>query len=728
VIPVSRGAAVERSRHHRHAAASTLWLSETVVGGLVLLVALVAWVSLALADLGEHSLAAVCVLSAAAAGVVALVASRLCGGRVVVRLDRTGLIGVTALAGLASVMFFPGFYYGASDKDPGGYVSHAMEIARTGSYRFYDAASDPSRVPRVELASPGARFPGVWLHGVDTIVPQFFHLWPALMATSYDAAGLRGLANTAPLCGVLAVCALALAVRRAVSAAFGADAPDAPAEPDAAAGTGAAPHASPGPGAGGWLRAHADATGLLAGAVAGVALATNMLEVWQAKYPTTEISAQLFFSGSMLALIVALTTRWRPAAGMAGMLTGIGFLDRADDIVLLLLVAALGATLVALRRFDGRAAWFAGGVAVVAPHALWQAYSPAAARLYTLDNNVPTLTKVAELVAALYLVAVVARFAGRPLTGAATRLLRPGRPQLIAGLGVLTAAAGLVALGFLRPRLFGADYAVFGSRRARTFDEQSLDRLGWFVSRPAFLLALAGLGVVALRRWSAALWTLAGPLLVLLPLYAYHTHNSTRLMWWARRYVPTVLPGFLALVGVALGTALVALAARRWKVRLGVGLPALAVVAALLAFFLPQSLPLRHHDEMGGSFQITAELADLPGDAPGVFLWPQQACCFTETSLFPGALWLGRGQMSALLPADPAGWPTYIRSFEHGFPGSPVFVIAHGWTEPEVAGLRFTLARHFATTLPVWQESDAARPDHSLPVPVDFTAWRLTGT
>ena len=121
----------------------------------------------------------------------------------------------------------------------------------------------------------------------------------------------------------------------------------------------------------------------------GLLLATNMLEVWQAKYPSSEISAQMLFVGSLLGVVVALTTRWRPAAGMAGLLIGIGFLDRGDGVLLVLLGVAGLAAIIATRRWDGRATWFAVGLAVVLPHAFWQAYSYNAAGRYSAHQQRP---------------------------------------------------------------------------------------------------------------------------------------------------------------------------------------------------------------------------------------------------------------------------------------------------------------------------------------------------
>lgn len=133
-------------------------LSELVVGGLVLAVGLLAWSALALADLSWFSLAGALALGTAALVVFALACWR--WAPVSVRVDRAGSLGVVALAIFAGLMVFPGFHYGVTDKDPGGYVAHAMSIARTGSYKIIDPTLD-GRIPGGPvLTSPGARFPG----------------------------------------------------------------------------------------------------------------------------------------------------------------------------------------------------------------------------------------------------------------------------------------------------------------------------------------------------------------------------------------------------------------------------------------------------------------------------------------------------------------------------------------------------------------------------------------
>jgi uncharacterized membrane protein len=62
------------------------------------------------------------------------------------------------------------------------------------------------------------------------------------------------------------------------------------------------------------------AFGLFTGALAGLLLATNMLEVWHAKYPSSEMFTQLLVAGMLLGVVIVLQTRWRVAAGLVGFL------------------------------------------------------------------------------------------------------------------------------------------------------------------------------------------------------------------------------------------------------------------------------------------------------------------------------------------------------------------------------------------------------------------------
>ena len=260
-------------------------------------------------------------------------------------------------------------------------------------------------------------------------------------------------------------------------------------------------------------------------------------------------------------------------------------------------------------------------------------------------------------------------------------------------------------------------------------------RLSWFVTKPGFALMLIGVAIVALRRWGGALWILTAPLLVIFPVYAYKAHNSTRLMWWSRRYLPTVLPLVLLMISLALGVALTAvirraagvrgwLGGRRgWLLRIG----SAAATVSLLAFFLSESWPLRAHREFEGSFAISKQIAANADGKQGVFLWQlAPACCLYAESLFGSAIWLERNQISALLPADKFAVSGYLREFKHAFPGKPLFVVWHSQQKPDLPTVTLTVAQRFVTSLPYWEENDLHRPKKATSVPVDFVVYRAT--
>jgi hypothetical protein len=629
-------------------------------------------------------------VTAVAVIVIGLLVARSSLGRVRLRGDRAGVVTALACAAVAAALTFPGFSYGVADKDPGGYVSHAVEIAHSGDYAFTDPLLH-DKVP-VQLTSPGARFPSVWVRDIDTgrVVPQFYHLWPALLATAYDAGGYDGIRFLVPFMGVLSVLCMVALLRRVGTALAG------------------------------------PAAGLVAAGAGGLLLATNMLQVWQSRYPTTEVFAQALYLAALLGIVIALQTGWRAAAGLAGLFIGVGWLNRADGLLLVLLAVGAGAALLATRRWDGRATWFAAGLAVVLPHAGLQAFD--LAHNYSLANDIPSLGKVLALSVGCLVVAVGLRLlARRPIEWAMSGLQR-ARPQLVIGLLVCIGAAGLLLLGFLRPRLFGVDYFDYNGQHIRSYDEQIMRRLSWFITLPGFAVMGLGLAAVALRRWRASVWAVVLPTLLLFPLYAYSARNSTRLLWWTRRYVPTVLPGIVILLALAIGVAWVL----RVRGRALMQIPAGIVVAALVGVFLSQSLPLRSHDEWKGSFQITRDIAGLAGDRDGVFLWePQgeQGCCAGPTALFATPVWLVHDGLGALLPVDHGARNGILSTYAAHFPGRPVFVVGDLPELPDgidPSTVEPVMTRH--VELPMWDESDTRRPDQAHQVGVDIAVWRVRGT
>jgi hypothetical protein len=374
-----------------------------------------------------------------------------------------------------------------------------------------------------------------------------------------------------------------------------------------------------------------------------------------------------------------------------------------------------------LRRFDARAGWFAGGLAAVLPYALWQAYGPAGE--YSRANKVPGLFLVLGLIAFCAVGAVLLRPVLAPVVRRVDEALAGPAIQRRVGLVAVAGTLGLFALGLARP-LFGPDYDKFGSQGViRTYDEINLYRLSWFFSWPGLLLLLAGVAVLVLRRRTASGWLVVVLTVGLLTFYCLHSRNSPYFMWVGRRFVPTVVPGMVVLIGVALAAV--------WTVRTRgrrIGMPLAVVLLAFLgAVQAHQSLPLRPHDEWAGSVAVNQSLAALSGDRQGIYLWaPAATCCTAAVTLFGPTIWMLEGEDSALLPRPPAQVGAYVRAYVRQFPDRPIFLMYETTARPApLPGLSSTVAGRFRGSMPHWDESSITRPAGSSLVPYDFTAYQV---
>lgn len=642
-------------------------------------VAVLAWASLVLATLGRHSLPAVVALSLLGLGALVALAA-LVPGRPPVRPDALGLVLVVGVGLLAAALSFPGFPYGVVDKDPGVYVVHAQAIAREGSITLDDEAVRQG-LPVTEY-TPGARFPGIWQDAGDPEVvrPQFFHLYPALLATADDVVGTSGIHHTNSALAVLAAMALALAVRRAF--------------------------------------------GLAAGGAAGALLAANVLQVWSAKYPTTEVLAQLLLVLALLCAAVALETRWRPPALLAGLFLSLTFLARPDGVLLILLGAGGAAAVVALRGWDRRIGWFCAGLALALPHAALQAWRWS--RAYSDANDVPTPATVAGILLVLAVGTAVWRLLlhrrADAIAGRITERWGSRQLQVAAGAALGVGTASFLVFLWNRTTFLGEDLLAYNDTFIRSYDEVNLLRLSWFVSLPALVLLVAGVLVLGLQRWRAVQWLVVLPTAALLPVYLWSARISPRLMWWGRRYVPSALVAIVILVAIALAFAW-AYRGRWWP---AASVAATLAFAGLVAFYGNQSLDLWDHREMGGTTGAVASIAELPGERDGVFLW-----AWTEDGGTPGrdlgaSVWLAHDRLSVLLPRDPIEAASAMAAYREALPEHAIYVVTPGDDRPPgPLGADAEPAHRLSQSFPMWQESTEVRPTGARTYDIDLTVWEL---
>jgi hypothetical protein len=483
-------------------------------------------------------------------------------------------IGLLALGGW---LYFPTAEYVMGGKDPGTYVNEGIQIAQRRGLIIEDA--DVAAVPPAsrDLFFPwhksryyyGLRFMGFFIQdpNIGAVVGQFPHLLPASIAIGYEIDGLTGARNVVAFWAMLGLVAVYLAGARLV--------------------------------------------GPVAAGAASVLLAINVIQVWFARYPNTEIVMQAFVFAAMLAFGRAADGSRLFFGTTAGALVGLMLFLRYDVV---LAIASLAAA-AALLPVSGRRIGFGFVPALVATSAigLWYLANPMIAYAayplgFTRDQGGWWLVGLA----------VTTLLIGRVLVGRAvvSDRVRTWLPRALAALLV-----GLAAYAYFA-RSAGGTTAIHDAMAFRTF--------GWYVT-PWVLAAMVGGTAVLVwtRFWrDPAFFVTFATFCV---FFFYKTRIAPEHFWASRRFLAVILPG--ALLALAGGIVVVldrlagagraeaprpdgpagavsGRAVRGW-------LPALGVVVLLLpigATFWRASGPVRQHVEYGGLIPELERLAATIGD------------------------------------------------------------------------------------------------------------------
>jgi hypothetical protein len=326
---------------------------------------------------------------------------------------------------------------------------------------------------------------------------------------------------------------------------------------------------------------------------AALALAVNFVQVYFARDAYSEILAQLFLFGGLFVLWDARATWDSRRAVLAGLLLGATCMARIDSFVYLIPLGGyvLGELALAEVRERRRFALaVGGGVALTA--ALGAVDLLAFSRgYYHIESS--------ELHAVWLGIALTLAL------GVAAVVLARRRPQIralalrLAPRGATAAALGVAALGLfaylVRPHLghvTGAHNGALGVVQShqgvpleptRTYGEQTVVWLGWYLGPVALLAGLAGLALavreVMLGR-RPALAPFAGVALVISALYVARPSIFPTQVWAMRRFLPVTIPALLVLGAWAAQELGARLGARRPPLRSLV--PALVIAAAVL--------------------------------------------------------------------------------------------------------------------------------------------------
>jgi hypothetical protein len=446
-------------------------------------------------------------------------------------------------------LYQPPSEYIIGGKDPGVYLNAGVQIAQGGSIVFRDGTAAGVPVLMRPLFFPqymwqpyySPRFMGFFLLDPDagTVVDQFPHLYPVAIAIGYGTSGLLGVREASVFAAVGGVLALYfLAVRLG---------------------------------------------GRLAGVAAASLMAINIIEVWYARYPNSEMLTQALGLAALLAVARAHVDEDPFFAPVAAVLLGLLPFARFDAI----LIAGLAATGPVLQWIGGDrirwrflaplmallAAFTAYFLTILAPYA-------ALPRIWFGVHRTEIVVGLPALVLALAGARwLLARQASR-------RILLYWTPRLL-----LAAALGMAFYAWFLRQPGGALAA---------HDAFALRAFGWYVDPRVLILAAIGLSIVMTTRF----WLDPSTFIVFIGISTF-VFNRLRIVpehfWAARRFVPIILPGVCLAIAFALAPAVARGASVAGRLTGSARHLVRLVLFALVAWsFWSATSAIRRHVEFGG--------------------------------------------------------------------------------------------------------------------------------
>ncbi|UOE18239.1 hypothetical protein NI17_015485 [Thermobifida halotolerans] len=483
-------------------------------------------------------------------------------------------------------------------RDAASYAQYTAWIADNGFLPI------PQRRELIAGDDPALTYDSLAYYQVDEVVwPQFLAGAPLVYAVGFWIAGLDGMVLVPPVVGALGVLTFAGLTARLVGARW-------------------AP-------------------------LAALVLAVCLPQQWVSRSTYSEPVAQVLLLGGLVLAYDALTRqeRGRSSAGRvlaaaAGLALGLGLLVRIDVLRdLLPVVGFVGLLLLARRR---EAVPMAAGLAVGVGYGLVAGFGLSRPYLdYLSDSLNPLLILSAAVVAATAAAVLALWRRGVP------RLDRPSWLPAAFAVLVVVATAGLA----LRPLLItqrGHGNAITANYIGqvqqieglavdpdRTYEEMSLNWVGWYVGPAAVLLATLGVALLARRtallrdpKWALPLmvlvWTVATTLLrpAITPDHP----------WASRRLVTLVLPAFVLFAVYFLAWADRRLRDRsaRWPTWLRPAAAALGAVALLAPTAATATGIMTYRMDVGSIAATERTCAEIPDNASVLIVEPNTASKFMQ--------------------------------------------------------------------------------------------------
>jgi hypothetical protein len=440
-------------------------------------------------------------------------------------IPRWELVALTAWVIAASGLFFRPHEFVVGGADAGVYISLGASIARSGGILIQDplVASFGKQLEPVLLrtlpegeTTPYYYLPGFYVPDAPPgqIIPQFYPLHPVWQAVSYTLGQVYAELYMTGLWALLACFAAYLLVRRL------------------------------------W--------GPKAALLALASLTITGLQVWFARYPTSEMLTQFLFLTGTWAFTVWATEERAHALwpALAGASLGQLFLTRIDVLPLLAVPLLMGLWRRWTARTQRQDLWFYGLFGALVLHSLIHGLWQSAPYFYNQTNAFASLInnyRIPLLVLALSGVILILfldwQVALRSKVGEWLR-----RHRMAWALPAALIVIGLAIYGyFVRPQIGQAtmyNYWYAGGS-IPNLDHENLLRLAWYFTPFGVMLGVASLALMIVQEDYRRTAFLLGTGLFFSAFYLWRMQINPHQVYAMRRFVPEVVPFLVICVAYA---------------------------------------------------------------------------------------------------------------------------------------------------------------------------------
>ncbi|MGB1249260.1 MAG: ArnT family glycosyltransferase [Candidatus Promineifilaceae bacterium] len=427
---------------------------------------------------------------------------------------------------LACFLFFRPHHFVQGAADAGVYVNLAANLAETGRLQLRDstlATLDPDLYPNLLRQAPAHDYTpflyklGFYFDelGTGNLIPQFYPQHPVWQAIAYQLGGVYAALMLTGLWALFATLALYLLAR--------------------------------------------DLGTTYAHWIALAALSVNAIQVWFARYPTTEMLTQFMITVGLWALSRMLLNERRAMAFLSAMALGIAHFTRIDAIFLLCIPVLLLAWLLIKGKphLWRLSVWFFLPLGLLTLHTF--AHAILRSRPYFLGTFGVELFRLRKLPWLLPTAAGVGLVLCILLVSQASRLESFWQKYGVVLKGVAVfVVLGLAIYGwFIRPNLdqTRSFQTALGGGTMTLREHENLLRLAWYVSPFGIWLGVFG---TCWQIWRidrrSLIVVLVGAIYTL--LYLWRIRSTPSQIYSMRRYVPVTLPFLILMASVLLDTLL----------------------------------------------------------------------------------------------------------------------------------------------------------------------------